>query len=581
MKLEEILASVSERGAPLVIVETRKKEYEKSLTEVQASARDVLGSPLMIHAVTPDEFPSFQKSHEDMLRKSTILVSGIGTPEGLFDLKYMAIALSLVNKIRETFPESESSLVLPAYHGTVKRAIDQVLGLLCEKPEEAKIIEGESDYTFNTSIVQTIARNLGVLKHNVGSLRDAKFMDYLSSQFAQGCNQTTTEKTFLCINDKLKEKKGKFKVVEHKTDPSTLELDGFYAVLVDNAWEEESKGRLGKGIKTLERLSSEISKRRIKLPIIYQTAHPLSDITPEERERITAFPNTFLVPKNIAPKVSKSRAVADKELEASRLLQQNADISLYVVKTVPIGPQGTIKVGQRFLTFSESAIIPTSADSTKIRIYDQAGIEEETDDNHKMYVLAQLHTTLSNQLENPVFRVVGLNFKDFKEIKAKIVSSNPELEQRLSGLKAAYESIVSRHSQIPPSAVIHGDAKWDNWFQGCVLGDFGSMCVGNEYRDVATALMNPSDDFSRTLDRESINKGIYEYIALRKAMHPSFNPDKEKFRRNVYESIVVESLRRAYYKIDTNKELSLNLVNVAESYAGEVTSAQNQECRIC
>ena len=143
------------------------------------------------------------------------------------------------------------------------------------------------------------------------------------------------------------------------------------------------------------------------------------------------------------------------------------------------------------------------------------------------------------------------------------------INSKLIQLRDQYHDVVNRHRQHKPTTVSHNDAKWDNWFHGKILGDFGSATIGREYKDLARVLIDPDDDFSFTFNEENVRDAIDSYLAIRRQVDPEFRENPNEFRKNVYEMLFVESLRIASYKAQNQSaNLATGLLGVAEKYAG-------------
>ena len=590
MDLEELLVNAYDLGRRVVIVENMGEgvtQVKDAATKLNELTNEVFDRPVSTVIIHPDKFTKsldgnvmqaidsqgVLKEMPGINKNDIVLFSGY-TPGSFPHLRDVLISMCAMKQMQEKMPNIPSTnyaFVLPSGErgGCLERVWKQVLGLFEGANQEffEHAVYGPIPQRGASSLVGVLRSEAGVLQHNVGSLRDARFMDALSAQFAKGCNQTSLEKTFLCINEKLKEKKGKFEVISPDAQVDELDFSKYYAVFINNGWENQ-EGRLGKGITTLMNVSRALQAKKLKVPIIYQTAHPLESVSEEERARVESFPNTFLIAKNLAPKISRSRKVAVKELEASRLLAESQGLAGYVVQAVPVGKEGFVKINDRFMTFTKAALVPEGLNELQSSIYQKAGVDHSDLTNHRMYVLANLHSHLTSSVANQSLALVGKNFREFDEILGEISKkgSRGNIES-LVGLRKVYEQAVNDHTQLGVQTVIHNDAKWDNWFNDYVLGDFGSMCPGRESKDLASALIDPKDNFGKTMNEDYVDGAIKNYIALRKTINPEFNQDFNQMRREVYGMLVVESLKQAFYKVRYDSKLTEGLIAIASRYA--------------
>jgi hypothetical protein len=410
---------------------------------------------------------------------------------------------------------------------------------------------------------------LGTIRHRVGANRNVRFLEDLSQKFTEGNLQSTENKTFLIITDNWENYGGKFDTVDQNADLSKIDFNKYHIVVVDNNDESDSNtSTLGIGVNTLERLAEEFVSKGVGIPIIYQSAHPIEDFSDSERSRVASFPNTNFIPKNYAPKISRSKKVARKEIEVGELVQNHEHLSKYTVEVEKVGKLGFIKGADknRFITFSRAVPIETDRDEYKERVMEKAGVKD-SDVNHKMYVLSLFHTNLKSELDNENLKRIGKDYFEFSDIHSIIGSAIPEVSGRLESLETTYNEVVLEQRALEPRIIAHNDAKWDNWFNGTTLGDYGSACPGREYKDVARALLNPTEEFGSTLDSVKVDAFMNDYLALRRSIDSEFNECESEFRRNLYGALVTESLRIAKYKAENEPDLTEGLIKVAETYA--------------
>ena len=139
-----------------------------------------------------------------------------------------------------------------------------------------------------------------------------------------------------------------------------------------------------------------------------------------------------------------------------------------------------------------------------------------------------------------------------------------------------YQRIVDTYSQEENSLLAHYDAKWDNWFQtreerkqgtpGSILGDFGNVCAGTEYRDIARALLDKESNFSQVRTAEFVQHHVQIYQRIRSKLE-AYSPDN--LLRKVQDHLISESLRIAAFQYTFTQEISRAqpLLDVATYYA--------------
>jgi len=559
MALIDILFQPENSENDIVIVETQKdNDYETRASKLERQFRDVFGRQVKIESLTPEQAQELSTNGV----YNFLIHLGSGPLPLLPD---MIKSISLSRDLREKHPHSNRAVLIEGYEGgPVRLAIDKVLGMLLGDDYETDK-ENIEHLEHRKTVLGYLERRMASVIHEIGSGRDAKFKDWISGRYQDGNLQSTVDKTFLVVSNRPQNNSGKFDVVKQDADLSEIDFSNYLAVLVDNNDTDDSRTpRIGQGISVLE----QIARLNPNLPIFYETAHPLEDFPDKEIERVEAFPKTTFISKNCAPKISRSRKVAKKEVEVGKLVAENIFLSRYCTHPVPIGEQGYVKSGKSFITLTKAAPVSLVRDPYKDKLFEASDLEDNPT-NHKMYVLALFHTELKDQTENPDFQIVGKDFFDFAQISEAFEKSRGDLESRVFSLRDSYERTVEKHKQYEPRVLTHNDSKWDNWFNNQILGDYGSVCPGTEYKDIARALLNPSTDFQKTLDNDYVNNAINAYLALRKRIDPEFQSSatQEEFRENVYEMLFAESLRIARYKIESNPKLAKGLLKVAEHYS--------------
>ena len=595
MTLEDAVCEAVDEGRKIVIVEPRSYPYgrligagrkivenpvfdilayEKKRDDFARELGTFIGQEVCIETRTLEEI---QGSHGDDLGINGALLLYSPEQKNMIPLltDWVEAAVTF-NALKAKYPESECYTLFRLLDGramggelggAVTRALKQALGLF----DLGDFVERVHPIAEAETVVEGLDARLKAIAHRVGSYRDARFFAELSEKFMEGNLQTSIEQTFLVFNDQLKnreENKGKFHVYNQDASLHEIGFDDYLAVFIDNNWSQEKnpQGLIGHGIHLLQKLVPVLREKGVKIPIIYQTAHTLEELNPEEIARIESHPHTYLMPKNCAPKVSRSKKIALKELVTGELCREDERLARYSVEPVMIGKDGYLKIRDRFVTFTKAAKIPSEKDDFKAGLFQGIGIEDD-ELNHKMYVLSLFHTLLKGQIHNPCLQLVGKDYFPFDEIQGKIACEGPAFVERVDGLQSMYEGIIAQHRAFEPRVLTHNDAKWDNWFYGKILGDFGSVCPGTEYKDVARTLLSGKDDsFAATLIHDTVDGAIASYCRIRGALDAGFHDEVDAFKRRVYEMLVTESLRIASYKAGVDTAMTDGLLRVAEHY---------------
>jgi CheY-like chemotaxis protein len=257
MDLEELLVNAYDLGRRVVIVENMGEgvtQVKDAATKLNELTNEVFDRPVSTVIIHPDKFTKsldgnvmqaidsqgVLKEMPGINKNDIVLFSGY-TPGSFPHLRDVLISMCAMKQMQEKMPNIPSTnyaFVLPSGErgGCLERVWKQVLGLFEGANQEffEHAVYGPIPQRGASSLVGVLRSEAGVLQHNVGSLRDARFMDALSAQFAKGCNQTSLEKTFLCINEKLKEKKGKFEVISPDAQVDELDFSKYYAGFTDS-----------------------------------------------------------------------------------------------------------------------------------------------------------------------------------------------------------------------------------------------------------------------------------------------------------------------------------------------------------
>lgn len=470
-------------------------------------------------------------------------------------------AKKLYDKIRKEYPEAKC-LVLGNYiyggfaaNSAVAQALDLIIRTMTDSTDNKEFLDSligvEHGLFTKWTLFDYLKSQLGGIRHKIGNERNEAFIRELSERFMDGNSQTKTDKTFLIVSNRFDGIKGKFDVVAPNSKFEDIHFSRYAAIFVDNNYNFKDGGnasKLGNGIYILE----ELSKLNIGLPVIYQTAHRLEDFSEEEIKKITRFENVILMPKNRGFKIT-TVVKAKKEIAIDEIISQDKILSQHCIKTHRIGRNGYIENG-------DYAIVPTeSVQAEKEKKFSDAFVEY----SYRLGVLAAFHTRMRSEIDNPLFNSSVTYFRMWGDIKKGICKKISDDK----GIGQLYGGLVKKHSRARPTTVIHNDAKWDNWFGGYVLGDFGDACPGTEYKDIARALLDKETDFKLVRDDRFVERCVNEYIKLREKYDVKFKLVKN-FCRNVRELIFIESLRLARSKAQMigNDKIIDGLLDVARHY---------------
>jgi hypothetical protein len=407
------------------------------------------------------------------------------------------------------------------------------------------------------TVLEYLTDHICQIKHKRGAERDAAFVKELSERFMESNNQMRTDKTFLIVSDRLGDLQGKFHVVGQRTDFSHLDFTPYAAIVVDNNYSfKDNSSKLGSGITVLERLSS----LDVNLPIIYQTAHSLDELTEEDIQQLRQFPNVTLFPKNLAFKICTPRQ-ARKEVTVTELLKQDRLLSTYCVHAFPI----TSASGQ---IANDYALVATEAISRIENPPLLTGTFNLPNNaySHRMAVLAAFHTQMKKERDNPLFLPTVAYLRPWKIVKRRLREAGC-LSFDTHITKQLYCALKEKHERYPSTTLIHHDPKWDNWFGGYVLGDFADCGPGREEKDIARALFDKETGFQNVRDIPWINARIEEYMRVRGILDPAFTQGME-YVTAVHELIFLESLRIAGFLAqgEGDENIIRSLLSVAQHY---------------
>lgn len=552
----DIIEKIFDANSPLeelVIVELepknkdKLKKYYEDLNRTQRNITDVFGRNLEIKVYKPEEF-----SLEGNLNNSTILINH--DKDILPNIASFGHSLILAKKLKEKYPNSNPKILVRGFDASVmQRVVYQVLEVLFNIEEKDKeFFENLKERT----IVEHLSGTIGSITHRIGSENDALFKEWLGMKYQEDNHQSEIEGNYLVISTKAKTN-GRYKVVSDNDINNRFDLSNYLAIFIDNNDPDSNTPRLGQGLHVLEK----IVKLNNCVPIFYETAHCLEDFDFSDIRKINSFKNTIMISKNCAPKLSRSKEQAQKELKLGEILSFDNLLSKYCVEPVKIGAQGYIETKGLYLTFTKKAQKLLKNDDYKTQLFNEFNLDDNPV-NHKLYVLALFHSRLKPYIHDPEIVKTTPDFFDFEYILNRL-NDNP-LNQRLLSLQNQYNEIVNKHTSLEQTIISHNDTKWDNWFNGNILGDFGSVSIGREYKDLARVLLNP-DNFKSALDNNFIRSSINSYLKLRTKIDPEFKEDPKELLTRVKEMLFIESLRIAGYK-SNNPCLVEGLMNVALEY---------------
>ncbi len=558
---------------------THARDQGIELTLLDASHRDIQNQD---HSQRARSIQRYLKQLDGEHSLIVVASNMMSKPLSIVDAERSLCTVAILG---ELVPQAEIVYVLPNFEGeTLNACFDKVFGLM--HPEAAEKAE-KVDFTIYPTLMHLLAqkmtgefvgeeqkRALNAEQHRYenGRWKD-NYLPHIDESLRAGNLQTEADYHFLVLSDKEIGNLGrvkrnavadeKIKVEGNDYVMNDVDLEKCAAIFIDNAWDGAvHTGALGDGIETLRRIRKQMDEKGINIPIIYQSGHRAEDFTADEEIEIEEL-GAVLAPKNVFPKVCR-KELSEKEIEMGDILNgQIGGLELFTANIVDFGPDHKMGNGNMFVVCSTIVdelpdFSDLSCDSLKYkkRAFSRIGLEDNLT-NHKMYVLSLFHSELKEEIGNEKLQATSIDFYDLDEV----IASAPHYAAQLDPIRQLYNNITDNHREFTPRVLTHNDAKSDNWFQGMVLGDFGSVQPGMEYKDVAKALMDEA------LDKDAVDLGIDVYLALREDMGDAVSDNHEDFRKCVYEMIVTESLRTLRYKAD-QKELAEKLVKTAEMYSG-------------
>lgn len=413
--------------------------------------------------------------------------------------------------------------------------------------------------------------------HGIHAIRDSWFRDRLSKQHSEGNLQSQIDKTFAFITTRTSEARGKFDIYNPERREPTIGASQHAAVFIDNRYNpDEHSGHLGKGLQTLQDLSD------VNIPIFYQTAHSLDDLSNPEIKRIKqegAIPLT----KNVAPKLYDDERRAQNTVKLHHILQDHPELNIHTVDIHPKGVRGYITSQDKHITFSKKAPREPQLSPLEQQVLDDHDMDT-TMTNHQLYVLSQWHTKLQPSKVD-TWESASKDFYDWNTIDEAIPTDTDISMWMKRHLKTTYQAIVQKHRDIEPTVLMHGDAKADNWFNDAVLGDYGSSGEGTHYKDLAKTLTirppgprrpNHREISKHSFSPDTVEKRLRRYHDLRNTIDEEYNEPFTQLKQRTYERIITESLRTAMYKGRAGQpSYTESLVNLSFKYMNAIRNDED------
>jgi hypothetical protein len=489
---------------------------------------------------------------------------GDGPVQNILDITK---SIETIRRLEQDFPDADIIQFNPTYKANVNAALDKVRSVLGSGTHATVRFDPGLHPTLMHLLCEAITgsftgnglskERLSARQHDYSHKLWGEYIPYISESLRAGNGQTSLAYSYLIISDRECNQLGNFdingrgekvKVESAKYNLSEDDLSSCAAIFIDNAWNSlNHEGALGDGVEVLRTLRARLDEAGVRIPIIYQSGHNSDAFTDDEREVISDL-GAVLATKDIFPKVCVGRAIAEKEIEVSRLVRSNSQLAKYTSEVVEFAGESLAR-DDLFVVCSRIQTGDTVVDEEKVSYLNALGLDS-TPVTHRMYVLANFHSQLQDQLDNPLLQATSKDFIDFDDLKGGIMEAQSlEYGLRLEDFRDAYVAIVEKHREYTPSVISHNDAKWDNWFNGEVLGDFGSVQPGNEYKDIAKALLEKGDGFALAKDEEKVEQAIANYVVLRQSVDSDFVAG-EYFVENVKDMLVTECLRTAHYKAE-------------------------------
>jgi len=547
---------------------TSSKGVDVTIQEISHDAIQNASKPMSAGSCVARDLDSVEE-------EPTLIVVAANQTSTISSMADLVRSSTSVAVLKQMAPSAEIVYILPQKEKEVDAAIRKVASLFIN-PEVIESMETVDIGRFPTLMHMMAQKLTGRCeggddensirseqhKYKNGMWKD-HYLQFIDESLRAGNGQTMTDYHFLIMSDKQirnlgREKNNvsaqeKIKVEDSSYALQNNDLENCAAIFIDNEWNGlVHEGNLGDGIETLRRIRKQMDERGVNIPIIYQTSHDVSDFSVGEKVELESL-GAVLAPKDIFPKVCK-KELSDKEVEMGKVFGKHERLEQYVARVHDFGKKDALGRDNLFVLCSRMASSEPIQDEEKDMIFTKLKLED-TLANHKMYVLSLFHSDLKEEIDNEKLQATSRDFYSFDEVIANASDYSTQLEP----IRQQYTAILEKHRKIAPRVMTHNDAKDDNWFVDTVLGDFGSVQPGTEYKDIAKAVMNSA------LDREHVDEAIDAYVSIRKEHDSEFKPDDD-FKQKVYEMIVTETMRTVHYKAD-QKMLADKLVKTAEMYS--------------
>lgn len=551
-------------------------EFECTETARKMGVDLLLPESSYSQCVSPEQAYEFElEGHIQRSSPNLLLVK----PKMIGDAPDFLTTFNKIAKFRKTHPNTKTYLYLPQSNRAVQRALDKVMPIFQQQGMFDETI------TIDYDLYPTTWHHLRALLTGKPQISEQErhryknemwrknYLPFIDKSLRAGNTQTKNNYQFIILSDREimllgdNEVNAREKVMVKPlmSDLTDEELQNCAAIFIDNDWNKTIKGHLGNGINTLKKVRAQLDQKGATPSIIYQSGHNLEDFSQAEIQEVENL-GAVLATKDIFPTVT-TQAKAEKEEELSKLLQTHPVLGKYTVNVYKYSK----KLGKE----------PTCVVCTKI-VEDTPVAEEELKKlgietspmSHRMYVLANLHSYLKDQINNEkINKTEVAQFRDFNYILKGGWSEEHTKLIKEEKTRKLYEKIIQEHAKDKPTTIIHNDAKWDNWF-GNVLGDFADACAGTEYKDIANALLleDGACIMPPVLIKKWVENQIKNYITVRKSVEPEFKPGRD-FARKVKEMIYVQSIRLARNKLQFNDNGTLvdNLIlDIAKMYRNNI-----------
>ncbi|MBT7903665.1 hypothetical protein HN587_07415 [Candidatus Woesearchaeota archaeon] len=485
-------------------------------------------------------------------------------------------SISTFKKLEKEFPESEVILYFPNYeHEALNNTIKHVTKTLGFDLDEMNV-KYFSQKTYPTlmhmlcyEITGTMhgrhgRESLSALQHEYKNQMWDNYVNFIDTSLNNGNQQTHMPYQFLILSDREKILLGEYQPNNRKVTVAALDeevnqdlLDKCAAIFVDNSWEPNHPTAMGNGIERLRKLRTQLRDRQV--PIIYQTGHPLSKFSEQEKQELKDL-GAILATKDLFPKVCRGQTSAQKESNIGELVKHNSQLKKYVSQVYDFNNGNLLGENETFVVCSKIVDETKEPNQDKLELFKKLGITDGIF-SHRMYVLSMLHTELKTEVNNPTFKPTVKQFFSYDRIKE-------ELGDLVEPFEKVYTNITKNKAHYEKRTITHNDAKEDNWFASQVLGDFSGAAPGPEYKDLARSMLDEEDEFTFATDISKVDEQINNYFKLRTHADSEFTLNSTTFRRRVHEAMLTESLRLAcFMKKDYKKREKVEgYLKVAKTY---------------